>query len=241
MTLSVTRNPRNLQKNCSAYQYQIDDYFDFPEVTSLLNDLGKSRLFCTLLKKAVLLEWEQFDLVKSIDGRAACQDDARSFFIYRTAQYVAFPEVLLDGAVEALEHAQQNGKNLIAEKYARMMCLSSPEEYKRMVCGNLDQPSQVKKQVLDEIYQILKEQLLLAKQTLPVTHHHARPDTTLTNHISSLDYFIAELVPFRLGSLFSLVDALSDMTKRGHNPIVRTYIFTMRVMQAVEGRLSNEL
>lgn len=237
MTAAVMQNSDKHNEACSVCRCGMHDYFALPEVIALLDELGKSGSFYVLLKKAVLLEWEQFDLVKHIDGRAACQDDARSFFVHRTAQYLAFPEALLNGAVYALEHAQQEGKNLIAEKYARMMRLSNPEEYRHLVKNNLEQSSPVKQQVLDEIYQILADQLILAGQVLPVTHQHARPDTTLTDHISSLDYFVAELVPFRLAALFDLVAALTDMTKQGHNPIVRTYVFTLRVMQAVKGEV----
>ncbi|WP_051353823.1 DUF4125 family protein [Atopobium fossor] len=220
--------------DCCIGQHQINDYFTIPEVIALLDELGKTKAFRTALEKTVSLEWKQFDQVKHIDGRAACQDDARSFFVYRTAQYLAFPEVLLTSALHTLELAQQDGRNLIEEKYARMMYLSNPQEYKCTGRSVVQQPSPVKKQVLDEIYQILKQQLTFAGEILPVTHGHARPDTTLTNQISSLDYFIAELVPFRLSMLFDLVNTLADMACHKCNPIARTYIFAMRVMQAVE-------
>ncbi len=85
-----------------------------------------------LIEKIVDLEWEQFDKVRNVGGRASCQNDFGTFSIMRKSQYLTWPEELLASYYADLQAAEQNGWNLITEKYARMMESTSPEEYEAL-------------------------------------------------------------------------------------------------------------
>ena len=82
-----------------------------------------------MIDKIVELEWKQFDKVKNEGGRAGCQDDFETFFIMRKSQYLTWNDELLNSYYNDLLAAEQNGWNLIMEKYARMMKSTAPEKY----------------------------------------------------------------------------------------------------------------
>lgn len=74
-----------------------------------------------LIHEVMALEWKQFDKVINEGGRAACQDNYETFHIMRASQYITWPEELLQSFAEDLKNAEEHGRNLITEKYARMM------------------------------------------------------------------------------------------------------------------------
>jgi len=78
----------------------------------------------------VKLEWEMFSCVKNYGGRAWCQEDPETFNIMRSSQAEAWSEKLLQSYYNDLVHARSHNRNLMTEKYARMMESTFPEEYK---------------------------------------------------------------------------------------------------------------
>lgn len=75
------------------------------------------------------LEFRTFDKVQGMGGRAACQDDWETFSIMRRSQYLPWEEELLEQWLAAFQAAADAGRNLIMEKYARMMESTDPAEY----------------------------------------------------------------------------------------------------------------
>jgi tetratricopeptide (TPR) repeat protein len=82
-----------------------------------------------LVQNIVKLEWNAFDKVQNIGGRASCQDDWETFSIMRSSQYKTWDYSLLKKWVEEFHNAYESGRNLITEKYARMMESTDPERY----------------------------------------------------------------------------------------------------------------
>lgn len=78
------------------------------------------------------IEWEMFTNVNNADGKASCQMDRQTFLVMRTSQYAGWDEVLLASYLEDLRSAQHQGRNLMTEKYGRMMQTTFPEEYARI-------------------------------------------------------------------------------------------------------------
>jgi hypothetical protein len=89
-----------------------------------------------LLQKILRLEWEMFSQVSNAGGKAACQSDPASFAVMRASQAETWPEELLESWLGDLEAAKRQGRNLMSEKYARMMESTWPEEY-RQIAGRL--------------------------------------------------------------------------------------------------------
>ncbi|MGN1202898.1 MAG: DUF4125 family protein, partial [Eubacterium sp.] len=78
------------------------------------------------------LEWNAFDKVHNIGGRASCQDDWETFSIMRRSQYIQWPDKLLTDWISEFESATASGRNLITEKYARMMESTDPQRYSEL-------------------------------------------------------------------------------------------------------------
>lgn len=86
----------------------------------------------TRIQKLIETEWELFQHVHNEGGRAACQDDWNTFRIMRHCQFAMWPEKVLSSYQTDLDTAKSQGRNLITEKYARMMASTDPEEYRRL-------------------------------------------------------------------------------------------------------------
>lgn len=86
----------------------------------------------SIIETIVELEWKQFDKVVNEGGRADCQDDFETFSIMRKSQYMTWNEELLESYLDDLKSAEANGRNLIMEKYARMMESTAPQKYEEL-------------------------------------------------------------------------------------------------------------
>ena len=82
-----------------------------------------------LIDAIVQIEWPMFAGVNNEGGKAACQMDLATFRIMRISQYSAWGEELLESCLADLRAAQNQGRNLMTEKYARMMKTTFPDEY----------------------------------------------------------------------------------------------------------------
>jgi len=83
----------------------------------------------TNIEAIIALEWSFFNKVQGEDGRATCQDDFNTFAIMRKSQFLCWDTETLDSYLNDLQIARREGRNLIQEKYARMMASTAPEQY----------------------------------------------------------------------------------------------------------------
>lgn len=84
-------------------------------------------------------EWDMFQKVQNIGGRAGCQDDWNTFRIMRLSQFSAWNDHMLKSYDKDLKRAAREGRNLIMEKYAYMMEYTDPVYYKRELEPHLPQ------------------------------------------------------------------------------------------------------
>ncbi len=209
----------------------MDELFSSPVVAGFLAGLRLRAREQFLLRTIVSIEWSQFDRVRNMGGRASCQDDARRFFVFRVAQYAAFPPSMLEPLCDELERSEREGRNLVQEKYARMMERTDPESFARDWKCRLEPLSPVKREVLDELGELMRGYVSGAARELPVSHGHARPDVSSDGRISSVDYLLAELSSYSLGTLFLLKDALSCGPS---NPVEKAYELSTQLSALVE-------
>lgn len=85
-----------------------------------------------LIAKIIDLEWNMFHNVSNIGGKASCQDNPETFKIMRHSQAVSWSEETLESYLNDLSKAQETKRNLLTEKYARMMQHTSPSEYAKI-------------------------------------------------------------------------------------------------------------
>lgn len=85
-----------------------------------------------LVDKIVAIEWPMFFGVNNAGGKASCQMDPATFHIMRESQYNAWSDELLQSYLNDLEEARKAGRNIMTEKYGRMMEYTAPDEYARI-------------------------------------------------------------------------------------------------------------
>lgn len=76
-------------------------------------------------------EWDMFQKVDNIGGRASCQNDFTTFHIMRFSQYSAWNDLMIKSYAKDIEEAIKQGRNLVTEKYAFMMEFTDPKYYKQ--------------------------------------------------------------------------------------------------------------
>lgn len=113
---------------------------------------NRERLAGNILKT----EWKMFQAVPSIGGKASCQEDSKTFQIMRDSQLASWSEAVLESYLSDLDDAEMSDRNLLAEKYARMMQSTSPSEYARIEHMLLPINSRVFK-LIDQIVTIILE------------------------------------------------------------------------------------
>ena len=108
-----------------------------PIVTALSLSIAKS-------------EFEAFDKVQNEGGRASCQNNWPTFKVMRMSQYMTWTEDMLLQYLYEFKTNYVNGRNMIEEKYARMMESTAPLEYARFA-KRLPAVSEAKKAIVEQI------------------------------------------------------------------------------------------
>ncbi|MBR5337847.1 MAG: DUF4125 family protein [Lachnospiraceae bacterium] len=85
-----------------------------------------------LIEKIIAIEWKQFDRVNNEGGRASCQDNWPTFHIMRKSQFDNWNEEMLESYYRDVTKAEEEGWNLLTEKYARMMESTDPAGYAQL-------------------------------------------------------------------------------------------------------------
>lgn len=95
-----------------------------------MTDNGNDASNAALIERIVHREWNQFQRTNNEGGRAACQGNWPVFNQMRTSQFLTWPEPLLTSYLDDLTEADRVGRNLVTEKYGRMMASTAPAEYR---------------------------------------------------------------------------------------------------------------
>ena len=86
------------------------------------------------LREAIVRhEWDQFQRTNNEGGRAACQGNWPVFHQMRLAQVLTWERPLLDSYAADLDVADRVGRNLVTEKYGRMMASTAPEDFTKNI------------------------------------------------------------------------------------------------------------
>ena len=107
------------------------------------------------INEIIEIEWNMFQDVQNIGGRASCQDDKETFVIMRTSQFENWTEALLDAYLSYIENAECEGRNLIAEKYGRMMKYTEPQYYEEQIKPYIPALSAHAEQMIEEVIAII--------------------------------------------------------------------------------------
>lgn len=144
-----------------------------------------------LIAKIVAMEWKMFQHVANIGGRAACQNDYETFSIMRSSQATAWSEAALASYLEDLVEAEENGRNLLTEKYARMMEFTVPWEYER-IQHHLPPLEQKTRLLIDQIAKINLAWEKELQANFPYIRRRGRPASSSddTPYITSIETYL---------------------------------------------------
>jgi hypothetical protein len=106
-----------------------------------------------LVNEIARVEFEAFDKVKNVGGRAYCQNDWPTFSVMRKSQYLTWNREMLLQYLYDFKREYARGHNLITEKYGRMMESTALEEYEA-IKENFPPLSPEKKGVIEQIVSI---------------------------------------------------------------------------------------
>jgi len=129
---------------------------------------------CKLIEDIIALEWNEFQKVNNEGCRAACQDNWTNFQLYRRSNLLAWSQEMLKSYHQDLVHAINSGRNLLTEKYARMMESTAPESYREIV-NKLIPITEGKKKIIEDISQISVKWAEEFSQEYPMLSRNGRP------------------------------------------------------------------
>ena len=98
-------------------------------------------------------EFEAFDKVNNEGGRASCQNNWPTFKVMRMSQYKTWDEEMLLQYLADFQISYSKGRNMIEEKYARMMASTAPEQYAKFA-DKLPAISKEKSIIMEEIIRL---------------------------------------------------------------------------------------
>lgn len=85
------------------------------------------------IEEIVKIEWEMFQAVENMGGRASCQDDPETFYIMRRSQYDNWSPEMVDCYHSFVNECKAEERNLVSEKYARMMAYTDSHYFNKYI------------------------------------------------------------------------------------------------------------
>jgi hypothetical protein len=182
-------------------------------------------MICSIIEA----EWKMFQDVPNIGGRAVCQDDLKTFRIMRAGQSASWSDAMLESYFDDLNKAEISGRNLLTEKYARMMSSTSPSEYAHI--EHLLPP--VDPKAIELIEQIVKvvlewEQELLEKYPHIIKKGRPLFSTEDSAGVTSMEtYLKGELATYSLRTLELYLDHIQKEQSENINGSAITLLCMM--------------
>jgi hypothetical protein len=183
-----------------------------------------------LIAAIVQAEWEMFQAVPNVGGPAGCQQDPDTFEIMRSSQAVSWSEAALESYLDDLVAAQRSGRNLLTEKYARMMESTAPAEYAAIehLLPPLDEAA---RRLIDAIVAVVLGWETEISARFPHVLGRGRPIHASEDRpgVTSVEtYLRGELASCSPRTLALYLDHVRAQTKAGVNGCELTLSHTMR-------------
>ncbi|WP_062200671.1 DUF4125 family protein [Demequina salsinemoris] len=180
-------------------------------------------------RQIVAHEWNQFQLVRGEDGRASCQDNPAEFEVQRLGQFMTWPMALLDSYAADLDAADAAGRNLLTEKYARMMEPTEPERYAAELAPHLPALSPERVAAQEEIVRVQVAWARDFHERYPALGAAMRVLTTAEDTLEATSfetYLRGELGTYSDATLARYRELIDDLVESDQNLTWRTLAYT---------------
>ncbi len=169
-------------------------------------------------KEIAVREWNMFQQVQNAGGRASCQENPHTFAIMRISQAMSWSQEARESYINDLKQAEQDGRNLLTEKYARMMKSTFPQEYARIE-ASLPPLSDEAKEMVEELTALLVNWAEESKKKYPYISGSGRPIHTVDDvYGTSIEtYSRGELSTYSLNTLRLLKKHYLEQKEAGVN------------------------
>lgn len=175
-----------------------------------------------MIKEIIEREWEFFQKVQNIGGRASCQDDFDTFYLQRKSQFEVFSTELLQSYLLDLKEAKNQGRNMIMEKYAYMMESTDPAYFLK-IQNQLPVIDSSQRELIDFICQIEVSMREEFNQKYPCLAYNARETHTYEDQkdeTSFETYLRGELMTYSSQTLYLYGQMLVEKMKNNRNLII---------------------
>lgn len=177
-----------------------------------------------LINDIIEREWAMFDQVQNQGGRAGCQDDEWTFYAMRYSQHQAFSEKTLESYRQDLQQAEQEGRNLLTEKYAYMMEFTQPDYFDKNLKPHLPSVSPQKEELVDRIANLSIRFQQEFEKAYPAFAAAGRPLTgTQGGDVSLHIYTIGELKTYSVKTLELYLADMRSSESQGENTAFRIH------------------
>lgn len=156
------------------------------------DELSKKAAFAAcgneyLVNQIAKIEFQAFDKVRNVGGRASCQNDWPTFSIMRKSQYMTWNRTMLMQYLYDFIREFSRGHNLIEEKYGRMMESTAPQEYDA-IKDRFPVISSEKKTIIEQIVQLQVSWMEAFADKYPSLAENARSIHTGDDNIDNTSY-----------------------------------------------------
>lgn len=177
-----------------------------------------------IVDEIVEIEWKMFQTVNNVGGPASCQSNYDTFKVMRVSQFLAFNDQINKSYYNDLIDAQNEGRNLLEEKYARMMYFTHNSEYediKNML------PAIIKEQyeLVEDIasyYQVWEEEFILKFPNI------SKFSRISSNRTSTSVYLRGEMLTYSMNTLKCIKAYVDELKSKNINLVERINYITMR-------------
>ncbi len=178
-----------------------------------------------LIKEIIDREWEMFSVLKNTGGIAECQNNKPEFLIMRSGQWDNLPDKILESYKQDLIDAKEFGRNLLEEKYIRMMEYSAPSEFEgvKHLLPDISNGSLTLIKQIEKIYLNWGDEFESKFPKFSKLCRPLRSSGDIPERASVQTYLIGELSSYSTRTVLFYYDYVKQCVEKGINLIYVTH------------------